>query len=197
VKECIGIDIDESAVKTGHSRKKPNSEFILGDTACLPFKNDTYDIIICNHVYEHVPDANVLMDEISRILKPGGFCYFGAGNRFCIVEPHYRLPFLSWLPKPVANFYLYIMNRERPYYENLRSYFGIKKLVGRFSFTDYTIKIIENPEEFNADDIVGQKSLIRRIPLSLIKLLMPLIPTYIFILSKIQSGEKSTHEPSD
>jgi SAM-dependent methyltransferase len=197
MKDCVGMDIDEPAVKTGYSRKKPNGEFIIGDSAHLPFKNNTYDIVICNHVYEHVPDANRLMDEISRILKPGGFCYFGAGNRFCVIEPHYRLPFLSWFPKPVANFYLFIMKRERPYYENLRSYFGIKKLVGRFSLTDYTIKIIEDPERFYADDVIGQKSMIRKIPLVLIKILEPFIPTYIFILSKPESRERSFNENSD
>lgn len=133
VNECIGIDIDEPAVKTGHSRKKANSEFMIGDVGCLPFKKDTFDIVICNHVYEHVPDANLLMNEIFRILKSNGFCYFGAGNRFCFVEPHYRLPFLSWFPKPISNFYLHIMNRNRPYQENLQSYFGIKKLLEDFS----------------------------------------------------------------
>lgn len=63
--------------------------------------------------------------------------------------------------------------------------------------TDYTIKIIVNPERFNAEDIIDKKSIIRKIPISLIKIFTPLIPTYIFILSKIQPGEKSAHESLD
>jgi len=194
VRESIGIDLDEPAIKTGYFQKKTNSYFIIGDAIRLPFKNETYDIVICNHVYEHVPDANALMDEIFRILKSGGFCYFGAGNRFCIIEPHYRLPLLSWFPKPIANLYLYIMNRERPYYENLRSYFGIKNLFTRFFITDYTINIIENPDIFNAEDIIRKKALIRKIPKWAIRILIPIIPTYIFILSKPSSREKTSHK---
>ena len=196
-RDTIGMDIDEPAIKTGNSRKKTNTDFILGDAIHLPFKNETYDVVICNHIYEHVPDASALMDEIFRIVKTDGFCYFGAGNRFCIIEPHYGLPLLSWFPKPVANFYLFLMNRKRPYYENLRSYSGIKKMFARFSFTDYTIKIIENPERFNAVDIIGKKSLIRKVPKCIIKLLIPLIPSYIFILSKPQPGEKPINERID
>ena len=196
VRDAVGLDIDGPAIRSGYMRKKQNCDFIIGDATRLPFKDATYDIVICNHIYEHVPDADTLMDEIFRVLKPGGFCYFGAGNRFCIIEPHYRLPFLSWFPKPAADLYLLMLNRDWPYYENLRSFYGIKKLFSRFSVTDYTLKIIENPERFYADDTISKKSLIRLIPKSVMKLLMPLIPTYIFILSKPLSGEESTHEYS-
>jgi SAM-dependent methyltransferase len=184
LKAVIGIEIDEDALKFGNAHKKPNVHFLIGDAFLLPFNNNIFDIVICNHVYEHVPDAKILMNEIFRILKPGGFCYFGAGNRFGIMEPHYQLPFLSWFPKSVANFYLSVLKRKGPYYENLRSYYGIKKLISRFCVTDYTIRIIRNPERFNAEDVIGKKSLIRHLPESILRLLIPLIPTFIFILSK-------------
>jgi SAM-dependent methyltransferase len=188
LKDAIGIEIDEDALKFGYSRRKPNVHFLMGDAIHLPFDDEIFDIVICNHVYEHVPDARVLMSEIFRILKPGGFCYFGAANRFIIIEPHYQLPFLSWFPKPVANFYLSLLRRKVPYYENLQSYYGIKKLISHFSVTDYTLRIIRNPEQFNAEDVIGQKSLIRLMPEFLLHLLMPIIPIYIFVLSKPQSG---------
>jgi SAM-dependent methyltransferase len=184
LKDAIGIEIDEDALKYGYSCKKPNVHFLIGDAIHLPFDDEIFDIVICNHVYEHVPDAKILMDEIFRILKPGGFCYFGAANRFIIIEPHYRLPFLSWFPKTVANFYLLFLGKKSPYYENLRSYYGIKKLISRFSVTDYTLRIIRNPEQFNAEDVIGKKSLIRYLPESLLYLLIPIIPIYIFVLSK-------------
>jgi SAM-dependent methyltransferase len=184
MKDAIGIEIDADALKFGYSHRKPNVHFLIGDAIHLPFNNEIFDIVICNHVYEHVPDASILMNEIFRILKPGGFCYFGAANRFVIIEPHYQLPFLSWFPKPIANFYLSILRKKVPYYENLRSYYGIRKLISQFSVTDYTVRIIRNPERFNAEDVIGQKSLIRYLPEFLLQHLMPLIPTYIFVLSK-------------
>jgi SAM-dependent methyltransferase len=43
------------------------------DVQNLPFDDKDYDIVICNHVLEHVPDDKKAMSEILRVLKPGGF----------------------------------------------------------------------------------------------------------------------------
>ncbi len=45
---------------------------IKADICNLPFKNNSYDIILCNHVLEHIPDDTKAMKELFRILKPGG-----------------------------------------------------------------------------------------------------------------------------
>ncbi len=45
---------------------------IKADITALPFDNDHYDLIICNHVLEHVLDDHQAMSEIYRVLKPGG-----------------------------------------------------------------------------------------------------------------------------
>ena len=39
----------------------------------MKLPDNTYDVVICNHVLEHVKDANVAMKEIYRVLKNGGF----------------------------------------------------------------------------------------------------------------------------
>lgn len=41
-----------------------------------PFKDNTFDVIFCNHVLEHVNDANQCMRELYRIMKPGGWGVF-------------------------------------------------------------------------------------------------------------------------
>ena len=43
------------------------------DVQDLPFHDSEYDIVICNHVLEHVPDDKKAMKEILRVLKPGGY----------------------------------------------------------------------------------------------------------------------------
>ncbi|WP_197091144.1 class I SAM-dependent methyltransferase [Ancylomarina euxinus] len=43
------------------------------DVQAIPFSDETYDVVICNHVLEHVDDDAKAMSEIYRILKPGGF----------------------------------------------------------------------------------------------------------------------------
>lgn len=41
-----------------------------------PFEDNTYDVIFCNHVLEHVENAEQCMRELYRIMKPGGWGIF-------------------------------------------------------------------------------------------------------------------------
>lgn len=41
-----------------------------------PFEDNRFDVILCNHVLEHVEDANQCMRELYRIMKPGGWGIF-------------------------------------------------------------------------------------------------------------------------
>ncbi|WP_103866673.1 class I SAM-dependent methyltransferase [Aquimarina sp. I32.4] len=45
---------------------------IKADICNLPFEDNKYDIIFCNHVLEHIPDDTKAMQELLRVLKPGG-----------------------------------------------------------------------------------------------------------------------------
>ena len=45
---------------------------VKADICDLPFEDDSYDVIFCNHVLEHIPDDTKAMQELYRILKPGG-----------------------------------------------------------------------------------------------------------------------------
>jgi SAM-dependent methyltransferase len=49
---------------------------VKADICNLPFEDNTYDIILCNHVLEHIPDDTKAMQELYRILKPGGMGIF-------------------------------------------------------------------------------------------------------------------------
>lgn len=43
------------------------------DIQQMPFKDDEFDVVICNHVLEHVPDDRKALREIFRVLRRGGF----------------------------------------------------------------------------------------------------------------------------
>ncbi len=45
---------------------------VKADICDLPFDDNSYDIILCNHVLEHIPDDTKAMQELLRVLKPGG-----------------------------------------------------------------------------------------------------------------------------
>ena len=49
---------------------------VKADICNLPFKDNEYDLILCNHVLEHIPDDTKAMQELYRVLKPGGMGIF-------------------------------------------------------------------------------------------------------------------------
>ena len=42
------------------------------DITCVPLASNTYDVVMANHVLEHIPDDRTAMRELLRLLKPGG-----------------------------------------------------------------------------------------------------------------------------
>jgi SAM-dependent methyltransferase len=84
-------------------------EFSLVADANLPFPDASFDVVLSNHVIEHVGDAQEQLrhlGELRRVLRPGGIGYLAVPNRWMLVEPHYRLAFLSWLPRGWRDGYL-------------------------------------------------------------------------------------------
>lgn len=49
---------------------------VKADICNLPFSDNEFDVILCNHVLEHIPDDTKAMNELYRILKPGGYGIF-------------------------------------------------------------------------------------------------------------------------
>ncbi|MFK2820509.1 methyltransferase domain-containing protein [Flavobacteriaceae sp. LMIT009] len=49
---------------------------VKADICDLPFNDNEFDVILCNHVLEHIPDDTKAMQELHRILKPGGIGIF-------------------------------------------------------------------------------------------------------------------------
>ena len=49
---------------------------VKADICNLPFDDNSFDVILCNHVLEHIPDDIKAMQELYRVLKPGGWGIF-------------------------------------------------------------------------------------------------------------------------
>ena len=188
--KVVGIDIDEPAVRHAEQNNNlDNVDFSVSDSMALDFEDDVFDCVTCTQIYEHVPDANRLLSEIYRVLKPGGVCYFAAGNRVKFIEPHYGLPFLSIPPKSIGHLYLRLTGKAKFYYETHLSYWGLRKLVSQFSIFDYTAKVISDPIKYHATELVRDDSLKQMVSLAILKVAYWLCPTYIWILRKPSDKE--------
>jgi len=180
------IDIDEKALRFGKENNQHDKIIYLkADAMTLPFLDDTFDIIICNQVYEHVPSPERMMKEIYRVLKYGGICYFGAGTKYVIKERHYNLYFLSWLPKKIADKYVKFMGRGNEFYETLYSYRQLKNLLCDFKIFDYTRNILNEPDKFYASDEVFRFRFINKLVGRLYFILKYISPGFIFVLKKL------------
>jgi 2-polyprenyl-3-methyl-5-hydroxy-6-metoxy-1,4-benzoquinol methylase len=181
----VGIDIDAPAVEyASHTYSSEGLQFLVRDAMETGLPSETFNVVTCTHIYEHVPDYHKLIAEIYRVLKPGGICYFAAHNRLCLVEPHYGLPLLSVLPKPLAHRYLRLFGKGNHYYENLLPLGRLRRLVSRFEIIDYTKQVIQDPVKFHATDLLAPGSLQQKAALAILAVAYFLCPTFIWLLRK-------------
>ena len=160
VNSVTSIDVDAKAINFAQSKfSKANLTFQLGDAMSLQFPNNSFDIVICNHIYEHVPDPKTMMREIFRVLKPGGVSYFAGNNRLMLMEPHYRVPLLSIFPRPIAHFYKFIAGKGYFYPEKHLSFWALKRLTENFLVKDYTQRILKEPKRYQVSYMITEKSI--------------------------------------
>ena len=145
---------DQRLVKT--------TKFILLDKEYLrlPFKDDIFDIVISNHVIEHLSqedlnDAENHLYTIHKVLNDQGICYFTTPNKNYPIEPHHKIPLIHyfWEFKDIK----------------LLSTGDMKRIIlsSGFGYKDYTTWLISRITEYNVP-----------------KWLSWLAPTNVFILVK-------------
>lgn len=184
VRTMTGVDIDAPAVALAQSRRvASNVIFRVDDAMGLAFGDASFDIVICSQVYEHVPDPTRMMSEIWRVLRPGGVCYFAVTNRWAVIEKHYQLPFLSWLPCGLANAYVRLMGRSDAYYERHLGYGELLSLASAFHIEDWTGKIIADPENYAAGYLFPGR-VRRTVAGAMYRTLRPLFPGFVWLLRK-------------
>lgn len=181
----LGIDIDKAAIESAtRSFSKDNLIFRPGDALATDLPDDSVDVVICSQIYEHVPDAHAMASEIFRVLRPGGVCYFAAGNRLMWNEPHYNLPLLAAIPRPLAHWYIRMAGKATHYHELHFSYWGLRRLVQRFEIIDYTTPMISDPDKFGVGYMIPAGSRKQAIAKRVARFAYWLVPSYIWLLRK-------------
>jgi 2-polyprenyl-3-methyl-5-hydroxy-6-metoxy-1,4-benzoquinol methylase len=181
--EVVGVDPDRPAVELARERhRRPNLRFEAGTLADLLPRLGQFDVVVCNHVYEHVHDQRGLVRSIHAALAPGGCCYFSAGNALTLLEGHYGLPLLSWLPPDLASAYLRLTRRGRTYRERHLTLWGLRRLLRDFRVHDYTLRVLAEPARFSAEELA-----VGPLPRGLLPIvgraIYPLVPTYLWMLT--------------
>jgi SAM-dependent methyltransferase len=180
----IGVELNAGVLKQATANQRPNAFFVLADGEGMPIRDSSVDVVICAQVYEHTANLPRLVSEIWRVLRPGGVCFFSGPNKYLLMEEHYWLPFLSWLPQPLADLYMRLGNRGRTYDIAPKSYWQLRRLWRPFVICDYASRLIRRPEAFGLAAEMRRYSLIGRLPESFLEWLGPFSPNFNWILVK-------------
>lgn len=94
---------------------------------------ETFDVAVMDNVLEHIEDQPEALHRLSRCLKLGGVAFILVPNKTWPIEAHYALPFLSYLPLPLANRYLRVTGRGHDYRDAsyAPSYRQLKRLLAQ------------------------------------------------------------------
>ncbi len=76
----IGLDLSEVNLRRA-SEKYPSSQFPglsfeQGNAMQMPFDNDLFDVALCRHLLQAIPEPLRVIKEMIRVVKPGGWLYF-------------------------------------------------------------------------------------------------------------------------
>lgn len=125
----IGLDVSRSAIQKAKYLAKRydahnNIEFIIGDAQFLPFKDQSYQIVICSETLEHIEDYEQAFHEIVKVVENSGQICITVPNLLSSMFPEYITLLLIGQPQYARKF----LSVEK---EHVFHYFKIKKLCSR------------------------------------------------------------------
>lgn len=79
--EVSALDYSISAIEYGVAHY-PGIDFILADAHDPPYAPGYFDVVVCNNIWEHVPDPLFLLSRASEIIRPGGYLVVSTPSRY-------------------------------------------------------------------------------------------------------------------
>ena len=67
----VGLDLTHRMLQLA-AQKSRAAEFVTGDMTSMPFPSQAFDLVTAGYGLRNVPDLNLAIDEIARVLRPGG-----------------------------------------------------------------------------------------------------------------------------
>lgn len=144
----MGVDVYKEGIINANSiarSLKLSSFFVQSSVEDLCFKNETFDLVVSYNVLEHVDHQEKMIKELYRVLNPKGVLFLCVPNKYWIFESHYHLPFLSWLPRGLADRYIRLFSKNDRYDAYPLSWWQLNRLLLKyFDIIDMTPFVLKN-----------------------------------------------------
>lgn len=108
--QAVGLDIEHERTVEAHQESQ---QVVCGAGERLPFPDNWFDLVLSHEVLEHVQDDQQAINEIARVLKPGGRLVIFVPNRGYPFETHGiywrgkyhfgNIPLVNYLPNGLRN----------------------------------------------------------------------------------------------
>lgn len=175
------VDVEDARLVTEGFR------FTCVEDVALPFDDDRFDVVLSNHVIEHVGDARQQarhLDELRRVLRPDGIGYLAVPCSWMLVEPHLRLPLLSWLPQRIADAYVRLAGKGSHYDCRPLTVGRIEPMLraAGFSFHQSHGEALRLTYALERPDAVIYRWLFKPMPEALYSVVRRAFPTLIYVL---------------
>lgn len=83
--DTITTDLSINALRMSH-----RTRLVQCDATNLPFLTESFDVVVCSQVLEHVPDWKSALGEIVRVAKVGAAIYIAVPNRYSLMKRRYH-----------------------------------------------------------------------------------------------------------
>ena len=175
-------------------------KFRLVDGAGLPFDAESFDVVLSNHVIEHVGDYETQLHhlrEMGRVLKADGVGYLAVPNRWQVVEPHYKIAFLSWLPPRFRSTYLRLRRRGNHYDCSPLSRHEIERALAAtgFCYEQQHAKALRLTFELERPHARAYRLILKHIPDWLYRIARSAFPTLIYCVARSPARMKEMKFP--
>lgn len=125
-KKIAGIDPSKNAISKA-KQNSPKINFKVASAEKIPFKKEIFDCVIYSDVIEHVNDDLKTLQEIYRVMKPGG--------KLILTTPHYGL--FHFLDPLNYSYYLSLLTKKKPNkpFHRHYSFNNLNKLLKKAGFS--------------------------------------------------------------
>jgi 2-polyprenyl-3-methyl-5-hydroxy-6-metoxy-1,4-benzoquinol methylase len=146
--EVCGLEVESDLVEIAclfAEANKVKAKFILYNGIKFPFADSDFDAVLSISVFEHVTDPQNYINEILRVLKPGGYLYLALPNRLWPKETHTLLWGITYLPYRAANAIARFFKRSGLAEKNLHfyTYWDVIKIIKKAESHTARFKILE------------------------------------------------------